>query len=139
MRPSSSSRLLVACLALATIGFGGCGDDPTPIVVEVEFELQAINANATSWGFGVNGGEGFMGFGSVNETEHEAIWVTIGQPVFCKAFGSHWDSSDPGHQLLCRILVDGEEIYLCADQGTPTDDTAIECGGPVYIPQEDEN
>ena len=130
---------LVSSMALMVATLAACGDDPGPLrTVPVEIELQTINADATSYGYGINGGQGTSGYGAVNETMRETFYVTVGNPVFCKAFGTHWDSNDPGHQLICRILVDNEEIYMCADQGSPGSDTAIECGGPVYIPQEED-
>lgn len=129
------SRLAILIVLIAAL-VAACSPDPLR-TVDVDFELQLINANATSWGFGIDGGPGEGGFGGVNETKSGTVSAKIGDPVFCKAFAEHWDSSDPAHQMICRILVDNEEIYLCADQGSPGADTSIECGGPVYLPDDE--
>jgi hypothetical protein len=102
--------------------------------VLVNFEIQLINARTSAWGFGIDGGKGFSGFGASNEVIRDSVYATVGERVFIKAFGEHWDAKDPAHQIIGRILVNGEEIYMCADQGSPGKNTKIECGGPVYIP-----
>lgn len=116
----------------------GCEEEPVVRTVEVEFELQLINASSYGWGYGIDGGQGFSGSGATNEVLRDSIYATVGQPVFIKAFGEQWSSREPGHEIIGRILVDGEEIYICADQGTPDEETEIECGGPVYIPDDDD-
>jgi len=132
-------RVIAASVALITAALTACGSDPEPLrTVSVEIELQAINADAYSWGRGIAGGQGELGNGYVDETETSTFLTKVGDPVFCKALATHWDTNDPAHQLICRILVDGEEIYICADQGSPSEDTDVECGGPVYIPQEED-
>ncbi len=110
-----------------------------PRTVLVTFEIQTINADATSYGYGITGGQGTMGFGAVNEIIGDSFYANVGQEVFAKAYGTHWDRSDPGHQIICRIIVQGEEIYIDGDQGTPDQDTEVICQGPVYIPQRDNN
>lgn len=116
----------------------GCEDEPVPRTVKVDFELQLINASSFGWGYGIVGGKGFSGTGATNEVLRDSVYATVGQPVVIKAFGEQWSSQDPGHQIIGRILVDGEEIYMCADQGDSGQDTEIECGGPVYIPDDDQ-
>ena len=101
----------------------------------VQFEIQLINARATAWGYGRAGAGGEQGFGATNEVLKRSDCLSVGDPVFCKVFGEHFDRSDPAHQVICRILVQGDEAYVCADQGTPDRAAKTECGGPVYIPE----
>ena len=42
----------------------------------------------------------------MDETETSTFFAKVGDAVFCKALGTHWDTNDPAHQLICRILVD---------------------------------
>ena len=113
-------------------------ESPPPRIVTVEFEIQLINANATAWAAGRSSGGAYGGFGAVNETIRHSVTANVGEDVFCKVVGQQWSRNEPGHQVLCRILVDDEEIYLCGDQGTQDEDTVAECGGPVYIPQKED-
>ncbi len=124
--------LAAACLILV-----GCDQKPVPRTVLVSFEIQLINASSSAWGFGIVGGKGRSGFGATNKVIRDSVYATVGERVFIKAFGKHWHSKDPAHQIIGRILVKGEEIYMCADQGYPGKNTKIECGGPVYIPKSD--
>ena len=133
-RKCAFGLLVVLILVLAA-----CGPKPTPQTVLVTFEIQLINADATSYGMGIVGGQGVEGFGAVNEVLRESFYASVGQEVFAGATGTHWDRSDPAHQIICRILVRDEEIYLDADQGTPEQDTEVACRGPVYLPDEEDD
>ena len=133
-RPKSLFALIGAaslCVALAACDVF----KSPPRSVTVDFEIQLINANATAWAAGLSSGGGLAGFGAVNETIRHSVVARVGEGVFCKVVAEQWDRNEPGHQVLCRILVDDEEIYLCGDQGTGDEVTRAECGGPVYIPQ----
>jgi len=125
---------LVTCLVVLTFLVAGCVE-PEPETVLVTFEIQLENARADAYSFGVVGNEGETGFGSVNEVIRESFYVDVGDEVYAWVKSSQWSSEEPGHEVICRIMVRGEEIYLNADQGTPTQDTQAECCGPVYIPQ----
>ena len=126
---------LVTCLVVLTLLVAGCIEsEPEPETVLVTFEIQLINARADSYGYGIVGGKGSMGFGGVNEVKMESFYADVGDEVFAEVYGAQWSSEEPGHQVICRILVRGEEIYLDADQGTSSQDTHAECRGPVYIP-----
>ena len=126
---------LVTCLVVLTLLVAGCIEsEPEPETVLVTFEIQLINADARSFTYGIVGGKGTGGFGSVNEVIRESFYADVGDEVLARVYASQWDSEEPGHEVICRIMVRGEEIYLDADQGTPTQDTHAECRGPVYIP-----
>jgi len=112
----------------------GCSSQPQRETVLVTFEIQLINAQANSYTYGVVGGQGTTGFGTVNETIRESYYADVGDEVFAWVNGSQWSSQEPGHQVICRILVGDEEIYLDANQGTPSQDTQAQCRGPLYIP-----
>lgn len=129
----------VVALAILTIAFGifGCAETK-PKYVMVTFEIQLINADA-NYGYGIVGGHGTSGTGAVNEVIRESFYATVGEEVFIKVYGGHWDRNDPAHQVVCRIIVDSEEIYIGADQGTTTKGTEVYIHGPVYIPQKDNN
>ena len=106
--------------------------------VSVTFEIQAMGAG-TSYSYGVTGGQG--SFGTMSEgIESKTLYAILGQEVTARAAaivepGSH-GSTTPSHELICRILVKGEEIYLQGDQGTPFDPAEVICRGPVYFPQD---
>lgn len=122
---------------LAVLSLPGCKQQArVPRTVEVKFEVQLINTRG-AWGFGRVNGAGRSGSGQVNETINDSMFLSVGVPVFCKVLGEQWDKNDPAHQVLCRVIVDDEEIYMCADQGDPGRSTKAECGGPVYIPQKE--
>lgn len=127
--------VVIAVVTCAASGPACRAQRRVPHTVRVDFEVRLINAQASSWGVGLMGGPGETGFGAVNETIRRSHYASVGQPVFCKAFARHWDRTDPGHQLLCRIVVEDDEIYMCADQGGPDSTTKVDCGGPVYIPE----
>lgn len=130
----STRRMLVAALLLGNSVAAGCESQTrVPRTVLVEFEMRLVNARG-SWACGRTGGEGWGGT-STNDVIKRSAYLSVGEPVGCTVVGEHWDRSDPGHQVLCRITVDGEEIYVCGDQGTRDRDTKAQCGGPVYIPQ----
>jgi hypothetical protein len=124
---------LVTGFVVLTLLVAGC-IEPEPETVLVTFEIQLINAQADAWGYGIVGGEGSAGWGGVNEVKQESFYADVGDEVFAKVYGSQWSIEEPGHEVICRIMVRGEEIYLDADQGTPIQDTFAECRGPVYIP-----
>lgn len=71
--------------------------------------------------------------------ESYSAHLRVGEPVFCKVDTEQWERSDPSHQVVCRIMDNGEEIYICTEQGTPDRGAKAECGGPVYIPQKNQN
>lgn len=125
---------LVVSLVVLTLIVAACGFESEPETVLVTFEIQLINAQAVSYSYGVVGGGGSSGWGAVNEVIKESFYADVGDEVFAWINGSQWSSHDPGHQVICRILVRGEEIYLDADQGTLYEDTQAYCRGSVYIP-----
>lgn len=127
-------KWLFAGLVVLTLLAAACNSEPVAETVLVTFEIQLVNAQADAYSYGVVGGEGTTGFGAVNEVIQESFYAGVGDEVFAWVNGSQWSSGEPGHQVMCRILVRGEEIYLDADQGTPSQDTQAQCRGPVYIP-----
>jgi hypothetical protein len=127
--------LLIICLVLLASFLGACGCEEESGPVSVTFEIQLFNARAYSYSYGFPGGEGVLGSGKVNETIRETYSAHVGDEVFVRVNGTHWDSSQPSHEILCRILVHGEEIYIDADHGDVNRDTEAICRGPVYIPK----
>jgi hypothetical protein len=125
---------MVTGLVALTLVAAGCGGKSGPTSVLVTFEIQLMNARADSYSVGVAGGEGTTGFGSVNEVIRESYYANVGQEVFAWVNGSQWDTNQPSHEVLCRILVNDEEIYMAGDQGTASEATLADCRGPVYIP-----
>jgi hypothetical protein len=104
--------------------------------VDVTFEIHALETGAT-YQYGVDYGQG--SFGTMSEgVKSERMTVRVGQPVTAKATAetgpntSGWYAAS--HQLVCRILVQGDEIYVHGDQGTRNDAAEVICQGPVYIP-----
>lgn len=137
IRSNNGTRLtkcLITGLMVLTLVVAACSSQPQRETVLVTFEIQLINAQADSYSYGVVGGQGITGFGTVNETIRESYYADVGDEVFAWVNGSQWSSQEPGHQVICRILVHDEEIYLDAEQGTSSQDTQAQCRGPVYIP-----
>jgi hypothetical protein len=127
--------LTIILLVLLT---AGCIDQkPKTETVLVNFEIQLINARANSYSYGIENGDGETGFGATNEVIRWSTYAKVGQKAFAWVRGSQFSSREPGHQVLCRIIVNNKNIYLAGDQGTMNEDTLAECGGPVYIPNED--
>jgi hypothetical protein len=129
-------RLCFYAVILALLQVGCDRPSPTKTVL-VTFEIQLINARATSYSLGLakRRESGTTGFGAVNEVIRKSYYADVGDLVFAWAVGSHWNKADPAHQIICRIIVDGKEIYIDAAQGTPGEETKVECKGPVYIPK----
>jgi len=68
----------------------------------------------------------------------ETFYVVVGQEVVAQGYFSQWRATEPSFEVVCRILVDDEEIYLSAVQGAGSEEKYLECRGPVYIPDKDE-
>ena len=124
------------CLAtfILLFAFSGCKNTKTPSTVKVTFEIQLINCSASSYGYGIVGGEGSSGWGQVNELISESLYANVGQEVAIKATGKQWNKNESGHQIICRIIVNDEEIYLKSSQGSANKDTEVYIHGPVYLP-----
>ena len=109
---------------------------PRPARVWVKFEIQLINARALSWSYGIDkGGTGNTGFGAANEVLSGSYYANVGDTVFAWVNGGQFSKSEPGHQIICRIMVDDEEIYMGADQGTASRGGKVNIRGTVYIPK----
>jgi hypothetical protein len=112
------------------------GCEPRPATVLVKFEIQLINTRALSWSYGVaKGNTGQTGFGAVNEVLSGSYYANVSDTVFAWANGEQFDKSEPGHQIICRIMVDDEEIYMGADEGTASRGAKVNVRGPAYIPK----
>jgi hypothetical protein len=82
---------------------------------------------------GVVGGPGAMG--SVgSDVVRETFYAQVGQQVVIEAAGDV-DQGEGTYEIICRILVRDEEIYVHGDQGSANDAAEVECAGPVYIPE----
>jgi hypothetical protein len=124
---------LVTCLVVLTIFAAGCAE-PEPETVLVTFEIQFENADI-AYKYGIVGGKGYGGWrGGYNEVIRDSFYADVGDEVLVSVAGNQFDTRKPSHEVICRIMVNDEEIYLDGDQGTPTEDTQVECRGPVYIP-----
>lgn len=116
--------------------FSGCKNAKTPSTVNVTFEIQLINCSATSYVYGIVGGEGSRGWGTTNEIISGSYYAKVGQEVAIRASAKQWNKNEPGHQIICRIIVNDEDIYLGSDQGDVNKETEVYIHGPVYLPDD---
>jgi hypothetical protein len=126
----------VLCLLLAAVALASC-DRPSPVAVEVTFEVQAIGGSLDSWWVGtVSRNTQTLGFGG--EAESEKLSMLVGEVARAWAVASPW-SGQTSVELVCRIVVRGEEIYVDGDEGSQEDPARVDCQGPVYLPSPEES
>jgi len=132
----TGKAIRLACTLLLLVACGG-GGPPLPETVSVTFEIQAIGGGAT-YNFGVVGGEGTIGSTGGPDVIQESFVARVGDQVIARATG-FVRQGESTHEVICRILVRGEEIYVHGDQGTANDPSEVECAVLVYIPEKDDD